>query len=77
MRVRIIIGSSECDLNNIEPNWINEQINRRRNDGVPLCARVIIETDDINIFLATPGCPRSSGLSRRLTRAENEVISLR
>ncbi|TVT47100.1 MAG: hypothetical protein FHK82_18215 [Sedimenticola thiotaurini] len=76
MASKIIIGSSERDINNIEPNWINEQINRRRNEGVPVCVRIIIEKGDINISLATSDCPSSAGIRRTLTGAENEILNL-
>ncbi|MCG7962462.1 MAG: hypothetical protein N0E54_07175 [Candidatus Thiodiazotropha taylori] len=76
MGVRIIIGTSERGLNDIEPNWINEQIGRRRNEGSPACVRIIIEVGDINLSLATSDCPGSGGVRRKLTRAENEVIDL-
>lgn len=76
MGIRVVIGSSERDINDIEPNWINEQINKRQNDGVPVCVRVIIEEGDINLSLATSVCPNTAGNSRRLTRPENEVVDL-
>ena len=76
MGVRIIIGGSERNLNNIEPNWINEQLSRRKNDGIPVCVRVVIEHGDINISLATSDCSGSTGTSRRLTGPENEVVAI-
>ena len=76
MGVRIIIGPIERNLNNIEPNWINEQISRRKADGVPVCIRVIIEQGDINISLATSDCPSSPGGRRKLTRAEEGAFDL-
>ena len=76
MGIRIVIGTSEREINNIEPNWINEQLSRRRNEGSPVCVRIIIEVGDINLSLATSDCPSSSGVRRRLTRAENEVLAL-
>ena len=76
MGVRIVIGSSERNINNIDPNWINEQVNRRRNEGVPACVRIIIEEGDINLSLATSDCPSSDGVRRTLTGSENEVLDL-
>lgn len=57
MGIRIVIGTSEREINNIEPNWINEQLSRRRNEGSPVCVRIIIEVGDINLSLATSDCP--------------------
>jgi len=76
MGVRIIIGTSERDINDIEPNWINEQVSRRRNEGSPVCVRIAIEMGDINLSLSTSDCPSSVGVQRMLTRAENEVLDL-
>lgn len=76
MSVRVIIGTSERDLKNIESNWVNEQINRRKEEGAPICIRVLIEHGDINITLSTPDCPCGSGKPRRLTNSENEVLEL-
>lgn len=77
MGMRIIIGPSERDINNIDPNWINEQVKRRRNEGVPVCIRILIDEGNINLSLATSDYPSSRGPRRTLTRAENEVLSLR
>ena len=76
MGVRIIIGTSEREIKNIEPNWINEQIRKRKDDDIPVCVRVLIDHGDINISLATSGCPNSPGKRRILTRSENEVVDL-
>ena len=76
MGVRIVIGSSERDINNIDPNWINKQVNRRRNEGVTVCVRIIIEEGDINLSLATSDCPSSGGVRRTLTEPEDEVLNL-
>ena len=76
MGARIIIGSSERDINDIEPNWINEQINKRRHESVPVCVRVLIDHGDINLSLATSDCSSSPGGSRKLTSPEREVVDL-
>ena len=76
MKGKIIIGSSERNINDIEPNWINDQVNRRKSDDVPICVRVEIQHNDIDIALATADCPRGVGGSRILTQSENEMIDL-
>lgn len=76
MGVRVIIGSSERDLKNIEPNWITEQVNIRRRDGAPVCVKILIDHNDINLALATFDCPSSLGVRRKLTGPEKEVIDL-
>jgi len=76
MGVRIVIGSSERYINNIDSNWINEQVNRRRNEDVPVCVRIHIDEGDINLSLATSDCPSSTGVRRTLTGSEDEVLKL-
>jgi hypothetical protein len=76
MGVRIKIGTSERDINNIESNWINEQIKRRRDEGTSVCVRVFIEHGGIDIVLSTADCPQGPGRNRRLTKSENEVVAL-
>jgi hypothetical protein len=76
MTIKVQIGTSERDINDIEPNWVNEQINRRKKDGVPICVRVFIKHEDINIALATKDCPTSGGGGRPPNRHEKEIFSL-
>ena len=76
MGVRVIIGSNERNLNNIESNWVTEQVNRRKKDGVPVCVKILISHDDINLALATSDCPSTPGRSRKLTGPEQEIVDL-
>lgn len=59
--IRIIIGKVERDLSDASENWINQQINCRKADGVPVCVRVIINDRDVYIILSTPTCGVSRG----------------
>jgi len=52
--IRIRIGETEKNLENVEENWINQQINRRRADGISVCVRVIVKNLDIDMVLSTP-----------------------
>lgn len=75
--IRIKIGSNEWrELKDVSPDWINEQINLRRRDGVAVCVRVSIKERSINMVLLTPGCPgiRGSGLS--LSQREKQILGL-
>lgn len=77
--IKVKIGESERDLSDATPQWINEQINRRRNDGVSVCVRVFINTDSLNIKLSTPTCGSGGGGGgggRPPTRQEREVFAL-
>lgn len=76
MSIIVQIGTSERDINDIEPNWVNEQINRRKKDGVPICVRVAIKQEDINMVLATKDCPGDGGGGRPPNRREKEIFDL-
>lgn len=40
----------------VSPNWITQQIERRRRDGIAVCVEVRIKEADLDMSLATPGC---------------------
>ena len=53
--VTVQIGNSEeRNVRDVDPSWINQQINRRRAAGEPVCARVSVHVDGINMILGTP-----------------------
>ena len=61
----------------IDEQWINQQINRRKDSGQPVFVRVIIQQGDINISLATPGFPGGRvGTPRPLKPMERAVVDL-
>ena len=74
--VTIRIGQSERPLNEADVSWINQQINRRRGDNLPVCVRVTVVTDDLNMVLTTPTCAGSSGGGRAPKPKEQEVFEL-
>ncbi|MDD2468215.1 MAG: hypothetical protein PHI97_29905 [Desulfobulbus sp.] len=74
--IRVIIGDSERELSNISEHWINEQINRRRRDGLSICVRVIINEDQLNLSLTTSGCPHTATRGRTPNKYESEVFDL-
>ncbi|MBW1741562.1 MAG: hypothetical protein JRJ42_10595 [Deltaproteobacteria bacterium] len=74
--VTIRIGISERDLRSARESWINQQINRRREDGQSVCVQVIIREGSINMMLSTPSCPGSGGGDWRPNAQEREIINL-
>ncbi|MDD3815775.1 MAG: hypothetical protein PHZ02_14150 [Desulfocapsaceae bacterium] len=74
--IRVIIGDSERELSNISEHWINEQINRRKRDGLSICVRVIINEDQLNLSLTTSGCPHTATGGRAPNKYESEVFDL-
>lgn len=74
---KVIIGNSERELEKADPQWINEQINRRREAGENVCVRVTIKKNGINLTFATPSCGgRGGGDNPQFNTQENECISL-
>jgi len=76
MTIRVKIGSVENDIKDADPNWINEQINRRRADGALVCVQVTIIWESVDLLLSTSDCPRFTGGTRPLSVRENEIFDL-
>lgn len=74
--IRIRIGDQERDYDSADENWINQQINRRRADGLQVCVRVTIHVGDMDMILSTPTCGTSAGDGRRARPSEREVFDL-
>lgn len=75
MSVEVQIGSEKRSIDDASPSWINDQINRRRKDGSPVCVRVSIIKNSINLILSTPACP-SGGGGGSLNTQEEEIVDL-
>jgi len=57
----------------VSPNWITQQIERRRRDGIAVCVEVHIKEADLDMSLATPGCSRN-GIGGRPPNAHEKAI---
>lgn len=74
--ITIKIAEQERRLDSIDPQWINQQINRCKEDGQPVCVRVSIRAPGIDIALATPTCGAGGGGGRPLSTAERHIVDL-
>lgn len=74
--IKIRIGESERDLVDADEQWVNEQINRRRADGLKVCVKVTIQEGDLDMILATPTCGSSPSGGRRPRLREKAVFDL-
>lgn len=70
--ITVAIGESERPYEEASPRWVNEQINRRRNDSVTVCVRVMIKKGPIDMTLSTPTC--SVGAGGRAPRSEEREV---
>jgi hypothetical protein len=74
--IKIRIGEAERDLNSASESWINQQINRRRKDGLSVCVRVIVKEGDLDMILSTPTCASSGGGGRPPRPREQTMFNL-
>lgn len=74
--IRIRIGDQEKEFESADESWINQQINRRRADGLAVCVKVTIHIGDLNMVLITPTCANASGGGRAPTAHEQEIFEL-
>lgn len=72
----IKIGTAVRSLSEADPQWIEGQINGRKNDGLPVCIVVIVQAEDVDIRLATPTCGTGGGGYRPLKPREKAIVEL-
>lgn len=73
--ITIQIGNDERSLDEASPQWITQEINGRRRDGLFVCVRVHINTADVQMTLSTPGCSGAGG-GRPPTKREASILDL-
>jgi hypothetical protein len=75
--ITVHIGDGALPLDEADPNWVTEQLHRRRKAGQSVCVRVKVQVDpDINMLLSTPNCPKGNGGTRGLRRKERMIFEL-
>lgn len=74
--IKVMIGDAEVDLSDVNESWINQQINRRRQDGIEVCVQVKINQDDLNMVLSTPTCQNTAGAHRAPNNHERRLFEL-
>ena len=70
------IGQEERSVADANEQWINEQLHRRRADGVPICVQVVLKTDVLNMVLSTPDCQNGVGSGRPPNDKERQLLDL-
>ena len=77
--IKIRIGNNERqfdDLYDIDESWINQQINKRKEDKEKICIRVYIKNELVDVLLTTSACIKESGARRKPNFRETEIFSL-
>ena len=74
--ITVKVAEEERRIDEIDQQWINQQINARRADGQTVCVRVTIREDEVNMTLSTPTCgPKGPG-GRRARPKESQLFDL-
>lgn len=76
MTIKIKIAEDERLLSEVDEQWINQQIHRRRATGQTVCVRVTIDEGLLNMILSTPNCGSGGGSRRPPRPQEKEIFDL-
>lgn len=74
--IRIKIGGDERTLEEADESWVNQQINRRRDDRQVVCVQVTIQVPGLDMLLTTPTCGSRGGAGRPPNEHERRVFEL-
>lgn len=72
--IKVIINEQDRVWDSNQAGWVNGTINELQKAGEPICVRVLIEYDDINLCLSAGKCNNSGGSGRPLNIHENEIV---
>jgi hypothetical protein len=76
MSSRIIIGTEERNLCQIDESWIAQQIVRRKQAGAPVCVMVKIDVGGLNFTLTSGDCPVGGNSQWTPSPQQQHVIDL-
>ena len=74
--ITVRIEEAERKLSNVTESWVNQQINRRKEDGISVCVEVTIKEGDLDMILSTPTCVSRGGGKRTPRQSEKKVFDL-
>lgn len=74
--ITVKIGQEERHVDEVDPQWINQQINARKSAGESVCVRVKISDGEVDLLLSTPTCGSGTGAGRKARPRELEVLDL-
>ena len=73
--IRVTVDNRTTELTDGWESWINQQVNRRKDDGLHPCIKVDIDAYPVRMILVTPGCPQGRG-GRPPTEREKHIFDL-
>jgi hypothetical protein len=74
--ITVKIGEEERHIDEVDPQWINQQINARRADGQTVCVRVTIREGEVHMTLSTPTCGSKGPGGRQARPKESQLFDL-
>lgn len=75
--IKIQIANEERQIDTADVQWINQQINRRREEGHRVCVRVLIHEGGLDMILSSTNCEtRVGGVGRPPRPQEKKVFDL-
>ena len=74
--ITVTIGGSRLDLTEATPEWINQQVHRRRAAGETVCVQVQIDEPGATMLLASSDCPPRGGGNRPPNALEEKIFHL-
>lgn len=72
--IKVQIDNLEQELSSLTESWLHEQIINRQKDGIPVCVRVLIKTESINLVLSSGNCTNFGSSDRQPSTTENKIF---
>ena len=72
--VSVKIGPRELSLSEVNPHWIEQQINGNRREGTAFTVVVRVQVDGVNLCFVAP--PPPGGPGREYSARETAIIEL-
>ncbi len=73
--IKVMIDQDAKVDSDIAPQWVNDQLNKRRGTGAPVCVRVDIALDRVHLSLATPPCPGAGAIDHPPSSEERKILN--
>ena len=74
--IKVKIAGIEQELSGLSESWIHEQIKLRQRDGLSVCVRVFVKSENIDLVLSSGECPTSSNSGRKANSKESSIFDL-
>ncbi|KGT35429.1 hypothetical protein HC02_06125 [Vibrio parahaemolyticus] len=76
LMIKIQINDQSFDLSQTNPSWLTKTINELQRGAIPVCLKVFIKIDGVDIVLSCGSCPVGKGGGRNPNDRELEIFEL-